>query len=103
MGRSPCLKNVDCLTFLFRAKNDGLDPVLRGSSAVRVVKNVWCLSTLIPIMTSFKVRETGSFEIKFKLFPKSLRVGTFQKEVAEGFGMTLAKGAVVVCGKSYLV
>ena len=47
MGRSPFLKNVDCLTFLFRAKNDGLDPVLRGFSAVRVVKNVWCLSSLI--------------------------------------------------------
>ena len=35
------------LTFLFRAKNEGLDPVLRGFSAVRVVKNVWCLSSLI--------------------------------------------------------
>ena len=47
MGRSLCLKNVNCLTFLFRAKNKGLDPVLRCFSAVRVVKNVWCLSSLI--------------------------------------------------------
>ena len=47
---SPCLKNVDCLTFLFRAKNEGVDPVLRGFSAVRVVKNVWCLSSLLTVM-----------------------------------------------------
>ena len=51
-------------------------------------------------MTSFKVRETGSFEIGRK---ESLRVCTVDKEVAEGFGMRLTKGAVVVCGKSYLV
>jgi hypothetical protein len=44
-------KDVDCLTFLFRAKNEGLDPVLRGFSAVRVVKNVCCLSSLISLVT----------------------------------------------------
>ena len=42
-------------------------------------------------------------EIKFELFPKSLRVYTVEKEVAEGLGMRLTKGAVVVCGKSNLV
>jgi len=35
------------LTFLFCARNEGRDPVLRGFSAVRVVKNVWCLSFLL--------------------------------------------------------
>ena len=32
-------------------------------------------------------------KIKFKLFPKSLRVYTVEEEVAEGFGMRLTKGA----------
>ena len=39
----------------------------------------------------------------FKLFPKVLLVYTVEKEVAEGFGMRLTKGAGVVCGKFNLV
>ena len=55
MERSPCHKKcVDCLTFLFRAKNEGLDPVLRGFPAVRVVKNAWCLSSLLTVFRNVK-------------------------------------------------
>ena len=74
-GRSPCLKNVDCLTFLFRAKNDGLDPVLHGFSAVRVVKNVWCLSSLIaagcrrqPALWSHRCRRFFTEAIEYYIY-----------------------------------
>ena len=44
-----------CITFLFRAKNDGLDPVLCGFSAVRVVKNVRCLALCCYFIWTSKV------------------------------------------------